>query len=77
MAVYKELTNAPNFWDRSTVDQNVFSTMRIDGYRAFDPNSVMMKFFPGHYFTDGVERGGKKELSEGDKAFARKLYPPG
>jgi len=75
-AVYKEFTGSPNFWDRSLIENSVLRPVSISGYREFDVDSVMMKLFPGHYFTDGVARGGKTSLSDGDKAWARRLYPP-
>ena len=75
-AIYRKMGKAPNFWDRYTIDNMILQAERIDGYRAFDVDSVMMFEFSGDHFTDGVARGGKTVLSEGDKAYARRLYPP-
>jgi hypothetical protein len=73
-AVYKELTSAPNFWDRRTVD-GVLQKAKVKDYRPFDAQSVMMKDFPARYFTDGVARPGGTTLSPSDKALAARLYP--
>lgn len=73
-AVYKELSSAPNFWDRRTVDR-IFQKAKVTDYRPFDAQSVMMMNFPAHFFTDGVARPGGKTLSPSDKALAARLYP--
>ena len=75
-AVFREMTGAPNYWPRAQVERSILDTEPISGYRAFDPDSIMMYAFSGTLFTDGVARGGKQVLSASDKAFAAKLYPP-
>jgi hypothetical protein len=75
-AIYKKMTAPPFNWDRATIDHNFFRKQQIPGYRDFDVDSVMMKPFSRELFTDGIERGGKTQLSKSDKDFIRKLYPP-
>ena len=75
-AVFGDMASAPYFWDRATVEHNLFGPSKISGYRAFDVNSIMLYEFPGRFFTDRIARGGAKTLSDSDKAFARQLYPP-
>jgi hypothetical protein len=74
-AVYREMTGPPNYWPREQVDLSILRPEKISGYRAFDPDSIMMSAFAGKLFTDGVARGGKQVLSPSDKEFAAKLYP--
>lgn len=74
-AVYSYYTGAPNYWPRSLVDSTILAPVSISGYRAYDPDSIMMYRFDGALFTDGVTRGGKQALSTGDKEFVAKLYP--
>lgn len=74
-AVYRTMTNAPNFWDRRTVDTNLFEQLTGIEYRPFDADSIMMYGFPASYFTDSKARGGGQVLSASDKQFIAKLYP--
>lgn len=75
--VVKELSGPPNFWDRQTIEDQVFRKTPADqlpAYREFDPKSVMNMQFSADW-TGGVALGGGQELSESDKAFIAKLYP--
>jgi hypothetical protein len=74
--VYADLMGPPNNWSRATVDRNLLYEATGIEYRAFDPDSIMMYSFPAKWFTDREARGGKQELSQSDKEFVRKLYPP-
>lgn len=74
-AIYRELTSAPHFWSRATVDELILQKARVKDYRPFDPQSVMMKDFPSRFFTDGVARPGGTTLSASDKALVARLYP--
>jgi hypothetical protein len=76
-ALKKELMGAPNFWDEATLRKNVLAKTpqdEVGPYREFDPRSVMTYTFDPK-LTGGVPLGGGSELSESDKALARKLYP--
>jgi hypothetical protein len=74
-AVYRIMAGGPNFWDRQTVDSNLFKPMNGIEYRPFDADSIMMFGFPASYFTDAKARGGGQVLSTSDKQFIAKLYP--
>ncbi len=43
---------------------------------AYDQSSILHYSFPQDYLSNGQAVEGGTELSEGDKAFARSLYPP-
>jgi hypothetical protein len=75
-AVYRDLGGPPNFFTKDQVDFNVFKQIKGIEYREFDPDSIMMFSYSASWFTDGQARGGKQVLSESDKQFIRKLYPP-
>ncbi|CAN5807505.1 hypothetical protein BH20PSE1_BH20PSE1_05150 [soil metagenome] len=75
--IIRELSGPPNFWDKQTIETNVFrkiSTDQLPPYRDFDPKSIMNTVFAPAW-TGGVAIGGGEELSESDKAFVAKLYP--
>ena len=75
--VYEELMGAPNYWDRQTVDINMFHRLSIDLLRAstVDPLSIMMYAIPARWTTDGFYTGWNEELSETDKSFIGGVYP--
>jgi hypothetical protein len=74
--VYKERSGPPNYWDKQTIDYNVFYRYTsITTYRPFDVDSVMMNSYPGTWFLDGQARRGGMVLSESDKRFIAQLYP--
>lgn len=76
-ALKKEFMGAPNFWDEATLRSHVLAKTpqdQIGPYRDFDPRSVMTYTFDPK-LTGGMQLGGGPELSESDKALARKLYP--
>jgi hypothetical protein len=62
-------------WTKQEVDTGVFTRFQEIEYRPLDSDSIMMYYFPGEMFTDGVARGGKQALSKSDKEFGGKLYP--
>ena len=56
-AVFRQMAGPPNFWSRATVERSILAPEKISGYRAFDPDSIMMFPFAGNLFTDGVGAG--------------------
>lgn len=78
--IYDEMRGAPNNWSKELVDTNVFRKYSgvdfSDGYRDFDPHSIMMNPFPKGW-TGGLSLGGSEDLSESDKALIANLYPHG
>ena len=77
--VIRELAKAPNFWDEATVRHNVlrkYTADQINGSR-FDPDSIMLYFFPAAWTLNGIGTKANDVLSALDKAFTAgaKMYP--
>jgi serralysin len=76
--VYTDLGGSPNFWDRETVDRNLFErySKTITRYTEVDPQSIMMYPIPKRWTTDGKSYGENAfDLSNTDKEFIKKVYP--
>lgn len=75
-AVYADLEGEPNFWDKKTIDDNVFA--RFDASTVitteFDQVSVMIYTVPAHWTTNGRSFMPSPRLSDGDIATIRRLY---
>jgi energy-coupling factor transporter ATP-binding protein EcfA2 len=75
--VFRLMSGPPNFWSREAIEANLFSRPKGLRYREYDPESIMMLgAFSGVFFTRPFEIVDNSVLSESDKAFIRKLYPP-
>jgi hypothetical protein len=75
--VFKLMSGPPNFWSREAIEANLFSRPKGLRYREYDPESIMMLgAFSRVFFTRPFEIVDNSVLSESDKAFIRKLYPP-
>lgn len=75
--VIADLSGAPNYWDVETIEHNVLNplnTTQVD-YTEFDPDSVMLYFFPWYWTLDGKGTKANEEWSIRDKAMLRKYYP--
>jgi hypothetical protein len=82
-AVYKSLGGPPNNWDRPTTFHNILEKLtkqQVQG-STWDPDSIMeYEFAPGliiapvPYDKTGITPPGT--LSDADKEWARKWYPP-
>lgn len=77
--VYADLGGSPNFWDRTTVDHNIFdryASEQING-TEMDPKSIMMYSFPASWTLDGFHTEENGVLSDMDKVFiaSAKMYP--
>lgn len=74
--IYLELSQPPNSWDRTTIDNNVFRVAGdYPGGRPFDRQSIMNLPMPGRWFSDGSEIPLNTRLSESDRAYIARLYP--
>lgn len=75
--VYRDLAGSPNFWDRATVDSNVFSkySKRETKFTTFDPDSIMLYSFPKEWTLDGQSLEENVTLSGLDKQFIAECYP--
>ena len=76
-AVYRDLGGSPNFWDRATVDRNMFETYDVNQINGtqLDPKSIMLYRVPRAWTTDGFESQFNGVLSPTDKAHAGRVYP--
>lgn len=75
-AVYAELSGQPNFWDKATIDSNVFAKFDASTVITtdFDNVSVMIYTIPDRWTRDGRSFMPSWKLSAGDAATIRKLY---
>jgi hypothetical protein len=69
--VYRDLAGSPNFWDKATVDNNMFATYDLDQVNAtkVDKLSIMLYEVPTGWTTDGFSSKANEKLSEQDKIF--------
>jgi hypothetical protein len=77
--VIRELAKSPNFWDEATARHNVlrkYTADQINGTQ-FDPDSIMLYFFPADWTLNGIGTKANEVLSALDKQFAAgaKMYP--
>jgi hypothetical protein len=69
--VYEDLGGSPNFWDKETVDHNMFKTYdknQINGTQL-DKKSIMLYAVPQEWTADNFSSSENGELSLTDKAF--------
>lgn len=78
-AVYRDLGGSPNFWDKATVDHNVFGkySKNETKYTKFDKESIMLYAFPAAWTLDGQSYHENATLSALDKKFIGECYPGG
>lgn len=79
-AVYDSFTGPPNFWSRDQIDSLILQRFTVENLphykdKPIDPKSIMQSTFPESLTLDGTVLQQGTSLSEGDKEFARKLYP--
>jgi hypothetical protein len=77
--VIREAAKSPNFWDEATTRHNIlrkYSAAQVNG-TAFDPDSIMLYFFPASWTLNGIGTKANEILSAMDKAFiaGAKMYP--
>ncbi|MCC6535082.1 MAG: pre-peptidase C-terminal domain-containing protein [Burkholderiales bacterium] len=77
--VIRECAQSPNFWDEATTRHNIlrkYSTDQVKG-TAFDPDSIMLYFFPAEWTLNGIATTANEVLSALDKQFiaGAKMYP--
>ena len=77
--VIREMAKSPNFWDEQTTRHNILKRYTADQINgtAFDPESIMLYFFPAEWTTNGIATKSKSVLSKVDKSFiaGAKMYP--
>lgn len=74
--VYAWYAKYPNFWDKQTVDEQVFAVYEppFTGTTP-DLHSIMMYPISAGWTTNGVTVGWNRDLSALDKQFIRQKYP--
>jgi len=77
--VIREAAKSPNFWNEETTRHNIlrkYSANQING-TAFDPDSIMLYFFPASWTLNGIGTKANDVLSRIDKEFiaGAKMYP--
>lgn len=77
--VIRELGGPPNNWTPAQVRHNVLEKYQVDQIRGtkFDPNSLMLYFFPGRWTKSGKGTKANETLSDLDKSFiaSEEAYP--
>ena len=77
--VISDLSGAPNFWDEAKTRHNVLNKYSADQIRGteFDPDSIMLYFFPDSWVKNGNGTKANEVLSDLDKAFiaSEDAYP--
>jgi len=78
--VLQDLAGPPNSWTPSQIRHNVLEKYKVDQIRGtqFDPDSIMLYFFPGNWVQSGVGTKANSVLSKKDIAFVKSTegYPP-
>lgn len=78
--VIQDLSGPPNYWDEPQIRHNVLEKYSLDQIRgtAFDPDSIMLYFFPASWTLNGIATKANKVLSAVDKSFigSDQAYPP-
>ena len=79
--VIRELAKSPNFWDEQTTRHNVlrkYAAEQVNG-TTFDPDSIMLYFFPAEWTLNGIATKANEVLSGVDQQFigGAKMYPKG
>jgi hypothetical protein len=77
--VIRDLSGPPNNWTEKQIRHNVLEKYAADQIREtkFDPDSIMLYFFPGTWVKSGIGTKANDVLSELDNAFitSEKAYP--
>lgn len=78
-AVIRDLSGPPNFWTVEQIEHNVLNKYSVDQIRGteFDPDSIMLYFFPDHWVQSGKGTKANEVLSAMEQAFiaSEKAYP--
>jgi Bacterial pre-peptidase C-terminal domain/Astacin (Peptidase family M12A) len=77
--VIRDLSGPPNHWTEAMIRHNVLNKYSVDQVNGtnFDPDSIMLYFFPGTWVKSGVGTHENEVLSAVDKAYiaSAKAYP--
>jgi hypothetical protein len=77
--VIHDLSGPPNNWNEAKIRHNVLDKYSADQIKgtAFDPESIMLYFFPGTWTKSGIGTHANEVLSTMDQAFvaSSEAYP--
>ncbi len=77
--VIRDLKGPPNYWNEQQIRTNVLNKYSVDQVRGtdFDPDSIMLYFFPDSWVKNGNGTKANETLSNLDKAFiaSAEAYP--
>lgn len=77
--VIRDLSGPPNNWTVEEIRHNVLDKYKVDQIRGtdFDPDSIMLYFFPGTWVKSGIGTKANDVLSELEKTFiaSKDAYP--
>ena len=77
--VIREMAKSPNLWDAQTTRHNIMRKYGVDQVNGtrFDPDSIMLYFFPASWTLNNIGTKENEKLSATDKAFiaGSKMYP--
>jgi hypothetical protein len=77
--VISELAKSPNFWDEATTRHNVLDKYSVDQINGteFDPDSIMLYFFPASWTLNGIGTKANEVPSAIDQSFIASavMYP--
>lgn len=77
--VIREMAKSPNFWDEQTARHNILSKYSANQLKgtAFDPDSIMLYFFPASWTLNGIATKANDIISRMDKEFiaGAQMYP--
>ncbi len=74
--VYKKFSGPPNKWDKDTINRNIlkkYNENQING-SDFDPQSIMLYFFPAELTKNGQGTVANSNLSQLDKMWMANAY---
>jgi len=74
--VIEELSGPPNYWDEETIRYNVLDAFNLDEVDTtdFDPESIMLYYFPENWTLNGIQTNNNYTLSQKDWDFLKSAY---
>ena len=77
--VIRDLSGPPNSWTVDQIRHNVIERYAVNQIKGtvFDPDSIMLYFFPARWTTNGMGTHENEVLSTTDKSFIATMYPRG
>lgn len=75
-AVIQDLSGAPNYWTLEEIRYNVLNKIdkaTVDA-TAYDPNSIMLYYFPASWTKNGISSNDNPTFSKKDMEFMKKIY---